>query len=74
MQKEEGAADGEDEEEEEDEEEDFDEDDMDEDEEGQDDSCPNGCDPFLHSRVLALRERRLDQEEQLQEFQKRWVE
>jgi hypothetical protein len=72
MQKEDGdGAAEEEEEEEEDEDEDFEDEDMDEDEEAQDDSCPAGCDSNLHTRVLALRERRLDLEEILQEFQKR---
>lgn len=64
---------GEDEDEEEEDDEDFDDEDLDEDEEGQDDTCPLGCDTGLHLRVLQLRERRLDQEEVLQEFQKRCV-
>ena len=73
MQKESGDGNEEDEEEEEeeDEEEDYDDEDLDEDEEGQDDSCPAGCDPSLHQKVLLLREKRLDLEEVLQEFQKR---
>ena len=61
----------EDEEDEKEEDEDFEEEDCDEDEEGQDDSCPQGCDSNMYDKVLALRERRLDQEEIVQEVQKR---
>merc|ERR1712028_143683 len=66
-----------DEEEEEDEEEDWDDDgeDFDEDDEGADDddeedACPPGCDQTLYDKVLELREKRLDQEEIISDFQK----
>ena len=68
------GADAEEEEEEEDEEEEgFEDEDFDEDEDGQDDSCPQGCDRNVFDKVLALREKRLDQEEMIQEVQKRSV-
>jgi hypothetical protein len=74
LQKEDGDDAGpEDDDEEEDDDEDYDDEDEDEDEEGQDDSCPTGCDVTLHVRVLTLRERRLDMEEMLQEFHKRYA-
>jgi len=56
-----------------DEESDYDEDeDEDEDVEDEevDDSCPPGCDTNLYENILKLREKRLDQEEVLGEFQK----
>ena len=49
---------------------DLDSDEDDEDDEEFDDSCPPGCDTNLYENVLALREKRLDQEEVLSEFQK----
>ena len=45
-------------------------DDDDDDEEEVDDSCPPGCDTHLYETIIALREKRLDQEETLNEFQK----
>jgi hypothetical protein len=45
-------------------------DDDDDDEEEVDDSCPPGCDTQLYETIIALREKRLDQEETLNEFQK----
>merc|ERR550537_549476 len=63
-----------DEDEDEEEEEDWDDDDdedFDEDEEEEEeDACPPGCDQTLYDKVLELREKRLDQEEILNEFQK----
>merc|ERR1711871_841706 len=56
-----------DEDEDEDSNEDDDDDDDDDDEE---DACPPGCDQTLYDKVLELREKRLDQEEILNEFQK----
>eukprot|EP00520_Triparma_pacifica_P008872 CAMPEP_0118658690 /NCGR_PEP_ID=MMETSP0785-20121206/14707_1 /TAXON_ID=91992 /ORGANISM="Bolidomonas pacifica, Strain CCMP 1866" /LENGTH=1758 /DNA_ID=CAMNT_0006551733 /DNA_START=48 /DNA_END=5320 /DNA_ORIENTATION=- len=44
--------------------------DDDDDEEEVDDSCPPGCDISLYETIIALREKRLDQEETLNEFQK----
>jgi len=35
-----------------------------------DDSCPAGCDALLYGQVIELREKRLDQEDTLAEFQK----
>merc|ERR1711871_300417 len=58
----------EDEDSDEDWEEDSDEDDDDDDDE--EDACPPGCDQTLYDKVLELREKRLDQEEILNEFQK----
>ena len=49
---------------------DYDESDSDEDEDEVDDSCPPGCDTQLYETIIALREKRLDQEETLNEFQK----
>jgi len=74
LQKESGEDGEEDDEEEEEEEDDdnYDDEDLDEDEEGLDDSCPAGCDPSVHQKVILLRERRLDLEEVLQDFQKRY--
>jgi hypothetical protein len=43
--------------------------DSDEDED-EDDSCPAGCDQALYDKVLELREKRLDQEDILADFQK----
>jgi cilia- and flagella-associated protein 44 len=45
-------------------------DDDDDDDEDEDDSCPPGCDQALYDRVLEMREKRLDQEDVLQDFQK----
>jgi WD40 repeat protein len=65
-----------DEEEDEEEEEDWDDDDEDFDDEGEEededeeDACPPGCDQTLYDKVLELREKRLDQEEILSDFQK----
>jgi WD40 repeat protein len=65
-----------DEDEEEEEEEDWEEDDEDFDDEGEEededeeDACPPGCDQTLYDKVLELREKRLDQEEILSDFQK----
>ncbi|GMH77149.1 hypothetical protein TrST_g4112 [Triparma strigata] len=63
----------EDEDEDEDEEsdyDDYDEDDEDEDDEEVDDSCPPGCDTHLYESIIEMREKRLDQEEYMSEFQK----
>merc|ERR1712230_352213 len=61
-----------DEDEDEDEDEDWDDDeDFDEDEDDdEEDSCPVGCDQTLYDKVLELREKRLDQEEIISDFQK----
>jgi chromosome segregation ATPase len=40
------------------------------DDDEEDDSCPPGCDQTLYDKVLELREKRLDQEEILSDFQK----
>ena len=48
----------------------YDESDEDEDEDEMGDACPEGCDQGLHERVLELREKRLDNEDILGEFQK----
>merc|ERR1711871_1706655 len=53
----------------EDEDEDSDED-WEEDSDDEDDACPPGCDQTLYDKVLELREKRLDQEEILSDFQK----
>ena len=45
-------------------------DDDDDDDDNEDDSCPPGVEQSLYDRVLELREKRLDQEEVLAEFQK----
>ena len=50
--------------------EDDDDDDDDDDEDEEEDACPPGCDQTLYDKVLELREKRLDQEEILSEFQK----
>jgi cilia- and flagella-associated protein 44 len=44
--------------------------DGDSDDEDEDDSCPVGCDQALYDKVLELREKRLDQEDVLTDFQK----
>ena len=44
--------------------------DGDSDDEDEDDSCPAGCDQALYDKVLELREKRLDQEDILADFQK----
>jgi len=64
-----------DEEDEEGEEDEEDEDDMsdfdeEEEEEEEEEFCPPGCDPSLFEQVCELREKRLDQEEMLAEYQK----
>jgi len=66
-----------DEDEDEEDEEDWDEDDedFDDEEEGdedddEEDACPAGCDQTLYDKVLELREKRLDQEEIISDFQK----
>lgn len=55
-----------------DEESEFDDDDsdLDDDDEGEEDACPPNCDQTLYDKVLELREKRLDQEEVLNDFQK----
>ena len=63
---EEGADGSEDEEEEEEDMSDLDE----EEEEEEEDFCPPGCEPALFEQVCELREKRLDQEEMLADFQK----
>lgn len=40
------------------------------DDEDEDDSCPAGCDQAMYDKVLELREKRLDQEDILADFQK----
>merc|ERR1711871_871017 len=40
------------------------------DDDEEEDACPPGCDQTLYDKVLELREKRLDQEEILNEFQK----
>merc|ERR1711871_870505 len=40
------------------------------DDDDEEDACPPGCDQTLYDKVLELREKRLDQEEILNEFQK----
>ena len=62
--------DDEDEEEEEDDGGDFDDNDDDYEENEVDDSCPPGCDTALYESIIELREKRLDQEEVLADFQK----
>ena len=42
----------------------------DDDDEDEDDSCPVGCDQALYDRVLEMREKRLDQEDVLNDFKK----
>ena len=42
----------------------------DSDDDDEDDSCPAGCDQALYDKVLELREKRLDQEDILADFQK----
>jgi len=73
-QKKKAVAEGEDDEEgsEEDEDEDEEMSDLDEEEEEEEeeDFCPPGCEPSLFEQVCELREKRLDQEEMLAEFQK----
>ena len=48
----------------------YDESDEEDDLEYMDDSCPDGCDQSLYDKVIALREKRLDHEDILAEFQK----
>merc|ERR1711871_1359034 len=60
----------EDEDSDEDWEEESDDDDDDDDDDDEEDACPPGCDQTLYDKVLELREKRLDQEEILNEFQK----
>ena len=72
-QKKKAVAEGEEEEEGSGSEEDSEEDmsDLDEEEEEEEeDFCPPGCEPSLFEQVCELREKRLDQEEMLAEFQK----
>jgi len=64
---EEDDEEGEDEDEDEDDMSDFDEE---EEEEEEEEFCPPGCDPSLFEQVCELREKRLDQEEMLAEYQK----
>ena len=64
---EEDDEEGEDEDEDEDDMSDFDEE---EEEEEEEEFCPPGCDPSLFDQVCELREKRLDQEEMLAEYQK----
>ncbi|KAJ1483700.1 hypothetical protein T484DRAFT_1949413 [Baffinella frigidus] len=54
----------------EDEDEDMSDLDEEEEEEEEEEFCPPGCDPALFEQVCELREKRLDQEEMLSEFQK----
>jgi hypothetical protein len=65
------GAEEEDEDEESDEE-DYESDSDEDDDEGEevDDSCPPGCDTHLYESIIELREKRLDQEEVLADFQK----
>ncbi|KAJ3375840.1 Cilia- and flagella-associated protein 44 [Allomyces arbusculus] len=71
-----GRTEGDDElhdEEESEEEESDDDDDSDDDPSGDEavsDECPPGCDPNMHAQVLALRDRRLDLEDDLADVQK----
>jgi cilia- and flagella-associated protein 44 len=62
--------DGDGEEEEEDDDDDLDDLDDLEDDDQEEEFCPPGCDPSLYEQVCELRERRLDQEEVLAEYQK----
>jgi len=66
-QKKKAVAEGEDDEDEDEEMSDLDEE---EEEEEEEDFCPPGCEPSLFEQVCELREKRLDQEEMLAEFQK----
>jgi len=50
---------------------DSDSDDESDDSEDDDDSCPMHCDSAIYEKVLELRERRLEQEDQLAEFDKK---
>ncbi|CAK8998816.1 Cilia- and flagella-associated protein 44 (WD repeat-containing protein 52) [Durusdinium trenchii] len=47
-----------------------DEEEDDEDGEPEEERCPDGCDPAIYEKVLELREKRLDQEEVLNEYNK----
>lgn len=62
------SADNDDAEEEEEEEED--DGDMDDDDEDEQEVCPQGCDKGQYVKVCALREKRLDEEDRIQEFTK----
>jgi hypothetical protein len=65
------AEDEEDDEDEDSDGDDYEDDEDDEEEEdGVDDSCPPGCDSALYESIIELREKRLDQEEVLTDFQK----
>lgn len=45
-------------------------DDADEDDDGGEEVCPPGCDQAVYERVCDLREKRLDEEDMIAEFQK----
>jgi len=53
-----------------DDDEDFDDEDEEMEDEDEEDACPAGCDQTLYDKVLELREKRLDQEEIISDFQK----
>jgi hypothetical protein len=55
---------------EDDDDDDFDDEDEEMEDEDEEDSCPAGCDQTLYDKVLELREKRLDQEEIISDFQK----
>jgi len=53
-----------------DDDEDFDDEDEELEDDDEEDACPPGCDQTLYDKVLELREKRLDQEEIISDFQK----